>query len=283
LRESNYKSGGSSASQATSTDSGRTGEIRSWLIEHLARELEIDPSKIDPDRPLTRYGLDSLAAVTLSGELEVFLKRELSPELLRELPTINAIANRFGEGSEAVEPPREPTRYASLDYSDLTIMQRRLQRAIRGIASPLYRIDIQGLENFPKAGAFIIAANHLHILDAPLLFSMIPRSIVMFASDHMRRVPLVGWFLRQAGNAIYVRPSTRSHGDFTSGDAIGRGDRTCGDVGSGKNLPPLAALITHPDPRANWRTAAIPKTTRHSQTARISSRHDHVRAGPPAS
>jgi 1-acyl-sn-glycerol-3-phosphate acyltransferase len=205
LLESNSRSGGSTASRAQPINSGRAAEIRGWLIEHLAKELEIDSSKIDPDRPLTRYGLDSLAAVTLSGELEVFLKRELSPELLRELPTINSIANRFAEDSENTEAPRQATRYASLDYSSLTSTQRRLQQTIRGLASPLYRIEIQGLQNVPVKGAVIFAANHLHILDAPLIFSLIPRSMVLFASDHMRRVPLVGWFLRNAGNAIYVR------------------------------------------------------------------------------
>ncbi len=43
--------------------------LREWMIEWLAKKLEIDPGKIDPDKPVSAYGLDSIAAVSLERDV----------------------------------------------------------------------------------------------------------------------------------------------------------------------------------------------------------------------
>jgi acyl transferase domain-containing protein/acyl-CoA synthetase (AMP-forming)/AMP-acid ligase II/acyl carrier protein len=80
---------------------GRIFEIRAWLTEQLATRLGVSPSEIDPQAPFTRLGLDSKEAVSLSGSLEDWLGRRLSPTLLWQYPTLEALAGHLGieEGS----------------------------------------------------------------------------------------------------------------------------------------------------------------------------------------
>lgn len=71
--------------------------IEDWLIEHIAEELEIEPDTIDITKPLASYGLDSVAAVSISGELELWLQTKLDPTLLFEYPTIEKISRHLIE------------------------------------------------------------------------------------------------------------------------------------------------------------------------------------------
>jgi acyl carrier protein len=74
---------------------GRAQEIEDWLVTYLAPLLSVHADEIDRRRPFAEYGLDSLAAVTLSGELERWLGRELSPTLVWDYPTIEALARHL--------------------------------------------------------------------------------------------------------------------------------------------------------------------------------------------
>lgn len=62
--------------------------LQLWLVSQLAEQLSIDPNSIDVSEPLTRYGLDSIDAVTLVGELEDWLEEELPSTLFWDYPTI---------------------------------------------------------------------------------------------------------------------------------------------------------------------------------------------------
>ena len=73
-------------------------EIQDWLISYLAIELKIDPQEIDPAIPFERYGLDSVVAVSLTGELEDRLGRQLKPTLPYDYPTIEALAEYLAHG-----------------------------------------------------------------------------------------------------------------------------------------------------------------------------------------
>jgi 1-acyl-sn-glycerol-3-phosphate acyltransferase len=186
-------------------------EIREWLVVHVARELELSPSQIDVRQPLRRFGLDSLAAAGLSGELEIWLGRDLPADLLNDYPTIQAMTEYLSGAVVDVQPSRPAAaEAATFDGRAWSKSQLVTQRILAVLVRVLYRVHVKGLENIPSEGAFILAANHLHVFDAPIVFSFMPRRVVTFVSDHMRRVPFVNWFLKHMGSAIYV---SRGEGD----------------------------------------------------------------------
>ena len=75
-----------------------TEVILDWLTERLAHSTGIDPAEVDPREPFTSYGLSSSGAVELSGDLEDWLGRELSPTLVYEYPTPEILAEYLSSG-----------------------------------------------------------------------------------------------------------------------------------------------------------------------------------------
>ncbi|HEY9801605.1 MAG TPA: type I polyketide synthase [Leptolyngbyaceae cyanobacterium] len=65
--------------------------IEDWLISKICEQLP-SAEEIDTQQPLFNYGLSSLAAVSISGELQEWLGREVSPTLLYDYPTIESLA-----------------------------------------------------------------------------------------------------------------------------------------------------------------------------------------------
>ena len=70
-------------------------EIKDWIVSYLAELLEIEPDEVDVTIPFDRYGLDSSAAVGLTGDLEDWLGRELDPTLLYDYPTVEALVQHL--------------------------------------------------------------------------------------------------------------------------------------------------------------------------------------------
>lgn len=66
--------------------------IKAWLIQRLAQQLKITPSDIESNRSFESYGLDSIVAVQVAGDLEKLLEQRLSPALLFEYQTIDALS-----------------------------------------------------------------------------------------------------------------------------------------------------------------------------------------------
>lgn len=76
--------------------------LRAWFLGRLAERLQMPAASVDASEPLARYGLDSLTAVSLSGELQEFLGREMSPTLLYDYPSVNALVEYVVEGRPRV-------------------------------------------------------------------------------------------------------------------------------------------------------------------------------------
>ena len=72
-------------------------EIRSLLIESVARYTDTDAQEIDPGYPFIDYGLDSVAAVLLSADLEDRLGIEIRPTVAWDFPTIEKLAAHLAE------------------------------------------------------------------------------------------------------------------------------------------------------------------------------------------
>ena len=80
--------------------SANTEVIQAWLVAKLSERLELEPHEIDVREPLASYGLGSTEAVSLAGELAEWLGRQLSPALVYEYPTIEALARHLAGSSD---------------------------------------------------------------------------------------------------------------------------------------------------------------------------------------
>ena len=81
-------------------------EIQDWLVQQIAEILSTDQNQIDVREPFSSYGLSSRDAVLLSGDLEDWLDCRLSPTIVYEYPTIEALSihlSQNGNESDVVE------------------------------------------------------------------------------------------------------------------------------------------------------------------------------------
>ncbi|MDX2240010.1 MAG: acyl carrier protein [Leptolyngbyaceae cyanobacterium bins.302] len=67
-------------------------EIESWLTTYLSELLDVSQDEIDSQATFDAHGLDSAAAVGLTGDLADWLNIDLEPTLLYEYPTIQKLA-----------------------------------------------------------------------------------------------------------------------------------------------------------------------------------------------
>jgi acyl carrier protein len=85
-------------SEANKSDHGYE-EIRAWLLRELSDRLRLPAHDIDASRDVAEYGLDSLQAVRLSGDLETWLGRRLPATLLWEFPSMDSLARHLASRS----------------------------------------------------------------------------------------------------------------------------------------------------------------------------------------
>lgn len=78
-------------------ESPTAAEIQAWIASYLAELLEIDPDEVNVKIPFDQYGLDSAAAVGMTGDLEDWLDRKLDPTLLYDYPTVESLAQHLAE------------------------------------------------------------------------------------------------------------------------------------------------------------------------------------------
>ncbi len=86
---------GLSSSQPRQQPARSATEIQAWIVDYLAKLLEVSPADVDVSIPFDRYGLDSAAAVGLTGELEDWLGHEMDPTLLYDYPTIESLVQHL--------------------------------------------------------------------------------------------------------------------------------------------------------------------------------------------
>jgi acyl carrier protein len=81
----------------TNNSNSNIEKLQHWLITQLAEHLSLEPNTINVNEPLTRYGLDSIDAVTMVGDLEDWLDLELPSTLFWDYPTIAKSAHYLAE------------------------------------------------------------------------------------------------------------------------------------------------------------------------------------------
>ena len=74
-------------------------ELEAWLRTRFARRLRMEPEQLERHEPLTRYGLDSLAAVEFSHEVEKGLGLSLPMEVVLSGPSLAQLVERLSSQS----------------------------------------------------------------------------------------------------------------------------------------------------------------------------------------
>lgn len=66
--------------------------LKAWLAVRVATYVRLPPEQIKPNVSLAEYGLDSVYAFSLVGDIEDYLDLSIEPTLMWDHPTIEALA-----------------------------------------------------------------------------------------------------------------------------------------------------------------------------------------------
>jgi acyl carrier protein len=85
-------------------DAGAAGppsadRLRTWLAARVAYYLERGPEEIDHDAPLTSYGLDSVYAFSICGDIEDTFLLVVDPTLVWDHDSVAALAAHLAEAA----------------------------------------------------------------------------------------------------------------------------------------------------------------------------------------
>jgi acyl carrier protein len=67
--------------------------VESWMTEWLIARAGVQPSDVDLERSFADYGLDSMTAVEMSGEIEDWSGVELTPVVAWNHPTVARLSS----------------------------------------------------------------------------------------------------------------------------------------------------------------------------------------------
>lgn len=81
--------------QAVAADTAKADGVYEWLSARVALYLRRAPETIDPTVPLAEYGMDSVAALSLCGDLEEEFGLEVEPTLLWDFPTVAGLVRHL--------------------------------------------------------------------------------------------------------------------------------------------------------------------------------------------
>jgi acyl carrier protein len=70
-------------------------DLQGRIVAYLAEQLDCDADEIDVDRPFESFGLDSAAAVEMTGVLEEWFGCDVDPTLPYDHPTIARLSRHL--------------------------------------------------------------------------------------------------------------------------------------------------------------------------------------------
>jgi len=75
-------------------------------------------------------------------------------------------------------------------------------------------LKVYGSENIPKNEPLIFASNHQGAADILILLACLPRGFTFIIKQELFKIPIFGWYLRQAGYIAVDRGTKRGAVDF---------------------------------------------------------------------
>ena len=83
-------------------------------------------------------------------------------------------------------------------------MRNIIRWLVRAIFNIIARVDVTGYEHLPKEGSFVIATNHLGIVDAPIAFYALDRwDMFVMIAEKWEKIALFRW-VGKYFNFIYI-------------------------------------------------------------------------------
>ncbi len=68
---------------------------------------------------------------------------------------------------------------------------------------------VEGLEHIPSDAGVMLCSNHQGAFDIPLLLAFVPRPVGFVAKQELRKLPFVGWWMRQLNCLFLDRQNPR--------------------------------------------------------------------------
>ena len=120
--------------------------LASWLIDWLVREFKIDRESVKPNQAFLSFGMDSVQAMTMVGDLESELSVRLPPTLVWDYPTIGELAAHLAE--RLGEPPPIPVEAAAAAREFSSEAAEAELESLLGELDPLgHRLDRRSAES----------------------------------------------------------------------------------------------------------------------------------------
>ncbi|MBE0660603.1 MAG: 1-acyl-sn-glycerol-3-phosphate acyltransferase [Bryobacteraceae bacterium] len=87
-------------------------------------------------------------------------------------------------------------------------LYRLWARMVLGIAGA--RVRVHHAERLDPNANYVVAANHLSLLDTPLMLWSLPLEFKFLAKRELLKTPFIGWYLKRGGHLTVDRKSLRS-------------------------------------------------------------------------
>jgi len=90
-------------SNSNHTDNLSQQALTTWLVTKVKTIAKIESTEVDINEQFINYGLNSVDAVNLSGELEDYVGYEIPASIMYEFSTINELAQQLSaEGNSSI-------------------------------------------------------------------------------------------------------------------------------------------------------------------------------------
>lgn len=122
-------------------------DIRRWLVTHVAEIVGVEAAEIDSRATFESFGLASRDVISLSGDLESWLQRRLSPTLLYQYPNIEALTNYLARdlpgnpGAAPKGPDTSPTTTPQTETRAAELAELSDEEAEALLLEKLARLD----------------------------------------------------------------------------------------------------------------------------------------------
>ena len=203
--------------------------------EYKVIKQYIRSEKHCPVRPTdhieTDLAFDSLDKIGLQGFLEQTFGMEITVEQIAKFPNVTAMAEYVADFKTRIEEgmtdwhsilSQESHNVLPACWPDGVLIVK-----IFGLLSNLYfRLERRGLENIPKQGPFILAANHQSYLDGLFVMEPLPARTILntyfYAKEQHVHRGYVAW-MASRHNVIVMEQSNMKNSILKLGEALKQG------------------------------------------------------------